>query len=544
MDFFRGGGVVELIPEHFVEPLQWFSDFLKENLKPEVAEDGQVVQRGLLLFRQGSVLQLKLEKDDFVTGAVQDVTPVKIKLDLNLPYLSECSCPGEGICRHQMAAFFQLLSHQSSVSAWAEEWRRPHHEQQRAKSLGLMRAKDLLKNTGQAMPDYENWTAALRENFDVIMKGNDELKPYLINELFSVYERRITAGAPLTKEWKSLYGLVSGVISFQKLLELSIDLQHDEKTINHHYRHLFQNILDDVEQFTDKFSVQSLPFAFDKFIDKLRHETTRLITEDASFDYERIHLFRILWSDLFKNRDWREEMINQLSEHSSPHFSITVGLIHLHLLLGNHKEARERVIACDAEITPYFFYWFDVLDTKQKEFYIVHFIGLIKDYLKGQTDYFAARQFMYKTLKAIRPYCTENDRPDLIERAYVNLLPHSFHDYQYFLLEKKEYGKWMELQTYIGFNLESVSKESLKTLQVEAPKVLLPLYHQAIQADLNGRNRAHYRQAVRKLKKLRTLYRKMKRLDEWEEYFDILLSRTKRMRAFQEECKRGKLIDA
>lgn len=535
---------MELIPERFIEPLQWFSDFLKGNLKPEAAEDGQVVQRGLLLFRQGSVLQLKLEKDEYVTGVVQDVTPVKIKLDLKLPYLSECSCPGEGICRHQMAAFFQLLSHHHSVSVWVEEWRQPLHEQKQAKSLGLIRARDLLKSTGQGTPSYENWTTSIRESFDVIMKANGTPKPYLINDLFSVYERRITMDAPLAKDWKVLYELIAGVISFQKLLELSIELQHEERTINHHYRHLFQNMLDDLEQITDKFSVQSLPFAFDEFIDKLRHETAILLTVDASFDYERVHLFRILWSNLFKKRNWREEMTAHLSKHPSSRFSIMVGSIHLYLLLGNDEKARDIVISCGADITPYFFYWFDILDTKQKEFYIVHFIGVIKDYLKGQNDYFAARQFMYKALKIIKPYCTEHERPELMERAYVNLLPHSSHDYQHFLLENKEYNKWMELQTYIGFSLETVSKESLKTLQIEAPQVLLPLYHQAIQADLAGKNRVHYRQAVRKLKKLRTLYRKLKRLDEWEEYFDILLSRTKRMRAFQEECKRGKLIDA
>ena len=95
-----------------------------------------------------------------------------------------------------------------------------------------------------------------------------------------------------------------------------------------------------------------------------------------------------------------------------------------------------------------------------------------------------------------------------------------------------------------AFNLIPISSDRIKILQNNAPEVLLPLYHQAIQADIDGKNRTYYKQAVRKLKKLRTLYKKMKRLDDWNDYFDILLTRTKRLRAFQEECKRGKLIDA
>ena len=107
-----------MIPDSFLEPLQWFSEYLIKQLKPEQPSDEQLVHKGFFLFRQGSVTELKLEKDDAVTGVVQDVTPVKVHLDLNLPYLSGCNCPNEGMCRHQMAVFFQLLSHNGSVSTW------------------------------------------------------------------------------------------------------------------------------------------------------------------------------------------------------------------------------------------------------------------------------------------------------------------------------------------------------------------------------------------------------------------------------------------
>ena len=99
------------------------------------------------------------------------------------------------------------------------------------------------------------------------------------------------------------------------------------------------------------------------------------------------------------------------------------------------------------------------------------------------------------------------------------MLPYSFHDYELHLFGQKEYEKWMELQTYVGFDFASISSDRIKTLQSEQPHVLLPLYHQAIQADIALKNRDHYRQAVRKLKKLRTLYKKMKRLDDWNVIF-------------------------
>ena len=164
---------MSLIPESYLEPLQWFSEQLKGSLVPDSEADAQVIQKGLILYRQGGVSQLKLEKDG-ISAVVQDVIKVNVRLDLNILYLSECSCPADGLCRHQLAVFFQILSHHSSVSTWMEEWRKPLHEQKTAKNLGIGRAKDLLKATGHLKPDYKAWSDAFHESFDSIIKGNGD----------------------------------------------------------------------------------------------------------------------------------------------------------------------------------------------------------------------------------------------------------------------------------------------------------------------------------------------------------------------------------
>ncbi len=60
---------------------------------------------------------------------------------------------------------------------------------------------------------------------------------------------------------------------------------------------------------------------------------------------------------------------------------------------------------------------------------------------------------------------------------------------------------------------------------------------------IQQKNRQNYKEAVRYLKKLRTIYKKLKKEEKWEVYFEQLLQKTKRLRAFQEECQRGKLIN-
>ena len=137
------------------------------------------------------------------------------------------------------------------------------------------------------------------------MRGNGDPRHYVISELFSVYIRRLKAGAPFEQEWKNLYLLIGSLVSFNKLLQLSVELGHDEDTVNRYYRHLFQDLMEDMEDLAAKFSVQSLPFAFDSFIEPLKEDSRSLLESDSFIDFERIHLFRVLWTGLFKRKGWR-----------------------------------------------------------------------------------------------------------------------------------------------------------------------------------------------------------------------------------------------
>lgn len=535
------------IPEGYLEQLQYFSDYMRESLTPDVQEDANVVQKGLHLYRQGAVTSVKLDHGK-AQAVVQDVAPVKVKLDLDLPLMSECTCPGEGHCRHIMAAFFQLLSYERSVAEWVDAWRRPLREKQAAKSWGLERAKDLLKTTGLIKPDYSQWVNTFRESFDLIMRGQGNPKPYVIADLFETYTRRLKAGAPLKQEWKNLYYLVASVVSFTKLLELSHDLGHDEETVNKHYRELFQSAVNDITILSERISVQALPFDFDDFIEQLKDETNALLTSDYMIEYDRIHLYCLLWTRLFKKKNWREEQLIGHLKNYDRGLPLTVAIIHLHYLLKNDDEAMTLIKSCNENITPYFFYWMDLL-TENKEWlrmdpYLTEFISRIRAFLVLEGDYYACRDFTRMVLQSVLPFCAETGRTELFEKALYEMLPYSFREYEDFLFEKKDFAKWMELQTYVGLKMESLSKGQIKVLQDEAPELLLPLYHQAVQLHIDVKNREHYQEAVRKLKKLRTLYKKLKRVDEWEEFLEILMVRTKRLRAFQEECKRGKLIDA
>ncbi|QCJ45369.1 SWIM zinc finger family protein [Bacillus sp. S3] len=540
------------MPAH--EVLHEFSAELRDLMNANDAEDAKLVQKGLMLYRQGLVQQLHIG-DTTVTAVVQDVTPVKVELDLNFMPLSECSCPTEVLCRHQLAVFFAAYSKVGSVADWVADWREPLREKKAVAGWGMQTAKDLVKANGVLKPDYSRWVHSFEVSFDTLLASKKYTSPYVIPELFGIYERRIHASAPVEQEWRLLYELVGLVVSFRKLAALSDQHGHDEITVKRAYLNLFQQMLDDAEDLAVKIGVQSLPFAFDEFIERLKDDAFELMTCAKGLAYERIYLYRLLWVHFFKKKEWREEELAKihaglkgLQDWESP-LPLMVAGVHLNLLVGDDERALKLVGMFQAEeITPYLVYWIEYLSGlkawRRVGPVIELFLQKVKPYLDTLGGYQSCAMFTRSALRTVATYCAESDRLDLYERALLVMLPYSFGEYEYMLFERGQFERWGELQAFVGLDFYDLPKDRLKVVEKEQPEVLLSMLHQTAQREIDQKNRASYRLAVRHLKKLRTLYKKLKRVDDWEYFLDTLLERTKRLRAFHEECRRSKLIEA
>jgi hypothetical protein len=356
------------------------------------------------------------------------------------------------------------------------------------------------------------------------------------------------------QEWRLLYELVGIVVSFKKLAILSEQAGHTEDMVRRAYLHLFHNMMDDAEDLVQKIGIQSLPFDFDEFILKLKDDAFELLTAVRGLELERVYLYRLLWTHLFKKKPWREEEVRKINERlkelhdwENP-LPPTIAGIHLNFLLGDDEPGLKMIGHIEDEvITPYLIHWIDLLSHQKAWKRVAPLIDLflqkIKGYLEELGGYHSCSSFTKTAVKAIAPYCAENGRTDLFERALTQTLPYSFADYEYLLFERGQFERWGELQAYVGLNYYDLPKERLKMVEKEKPEVLLGMLHQLAQREIEQKNRQSYKLAVRHLKKLRTLYKKMKRPDDWEYFFDTLLDKTKRLRAFHEECKRSKLIE-
>lgn len=535
-----------MLLEKYLEPVNFCAENLMDLLDANDPQMKKIVEKGLLLYRQSFVYQVKFS-NELVTGMIQDVTPVRATLDLDYVQQSSCTCHAEGFCRHQLALFFYLLAQVGKVSTWLENWRKPIENAEMLKNLGIMRASDLLKEKEDKEPNYTDWIETFEKSFQSLIETN-HTKPYMIAETYYIYIRKIKAATPLQTEWKLLYLVIAHVFTFKQLLILSKKLDHNTQTINRYYRHLFHDLMNSIEDNLYKLSNFTFPFAFDNFLISLKDDIRTILTIQPILAFECIQLYRLMWTDLFATKRWRQDELAQLSASSKPSFSEKIAIIHLEILLQKDENALKIIQSLDTQVTSYMLYWIDYLSSrkawKRMDLYIPAFIQELKDYICTDDDDDYCYEFTQMAIRAILPYCLAMNKEDLLEKAYIHTLPYSYRKYEDFLYEKKQFDKWMDLFTMMGYGLDHLHKEQIKTLQEYDQSLLLSLYHRSIQEHIEGKNREHYRIAVRQLKKLRTLYKKLKKQTEFEQFLLVILERTKRLRAFHEECRKGKLIHA
>lgn len=126
--------------------------------------------------------------------------------------------------------------------------------------------------------------------------------------------------------------------------------------------------------------------------------------------------------------------------------------------------------------------------------------------------------------------------------ALEKLLPVGGRIYEEKLLSYGKWQLWMDYQLSAGNDPANYKVTELQPLENNAPEMLLPFYHQAVERHMANKNRQGYKAAVKLLKRLAKLYKKMKQEPRWNEFIERFASRNSRLRALQEELRKGKLI--
>jgi hypothetical protein len=124
----------------------------------------------------------------------------------------------------------------------------------------------------------------------------------------------------------------------------------------------------------------------------------------------------------------------------------------------------------------------------------------------------------------------------------IQALPYTNAIYEEKLLRYAKWQQWIDYQLSTSSEPLEYRVSVLAPIEKHAPELLLPFFHQAAERYVLLKNRDGYKAAVKLLKRLAKLYKKMKDEERWETYITAFASRNSRLRALQEELRRGKLI--
>ncbi|MDQ0218464.1 hypothetical protein ELQ35_03695 [Peribacillus cavernae] len=533
--------------------LIFFSEQLNKMLDPNVKEELESVQKGLMLYRQELVYQ-KHETEKRITATVQDVVPVQVELDLLAVAFSTCGCKEDFFCRHRMAVFFSSYADVASVIEWVQNWRKKRPVVETPPPIML--ANDLLKAKTNTVleKDYSAWKTFFTSAYEEVIEANLHLPPYLVNEKIRLYLQKVRSKSPLEREWKNLYSFVADFTSLLLTMRMIREDKMKSEVIRF-FHSLANDLAEELHTSVQHLSRQARPFAFDPFLEGIREDVTDLLDGMDVLKYEKIDVYRAIWSFLLTNPVWRRHELERVQEklasatlQPAEESSYQIADIHLLILTNHDGEAAALLNRLDINVIPYLFYWLKMFSDHDMDNRAAPYIDFlnrkVRSFLKDLSSYYQASDFVRTFSGPVGRYCYKMNRMDVLERFYRECMPYSYWNYANFLFEQEQYKKWVEMHIYTDISIDVIGTENLKRVAAQDPALVLPLYYHAVQQTISLKNRSAYKQAVRYLKKMRTLYKKMKKEDVFLEYMKYVTESTKRLRAFQEELQRGKLIDA
>jgi hypothetical protein len=520
-----------------------YAEVLKKKYSFNHEADRTLIKKGLNLYRQGSVYNVQFS-DQRVHGRVQDVIPVDVTLDLESTDDASCSCPSPDFCRHKMALFFSIYASVARIGALLDEWKEDVIPISLDALPTLRTAKDLHKPYEEL--SLISWQSFFKREYEMFLNQYSERDRHFFSNLYFHFFQSVIGKSPKVSETKRLFSIHAGIFTLNKMIEM-IDkqqIQHFqfESLVSQHIHNVVDDVLDDIFHLR----AISLPFSLDTILYESIDSVRETLLRDGYFLFNRFSIYRALWSVLFNRKKWIEEEEELLATTDSDgHDGNLLALVHLAFLQRRDQEAINYLSRLDSSYVTYSFWWIHVLsnnqDWKRARHWIDYSARLIDSYIQSLTSYEACRHFTRSFLSEVAEYCEANN-PELYIEMMKKLLPYSFVELDHHLLHIQDFKAWVDLQILVGYNASDCDRHTLKLIEENEREALLPFYHHAVMNALEQKNRSSYKQAVKYLRKLRTSYRQINQLDVWEIYIEKLALTHKRLRAFQEELVRAKLV--
>lgn len=260
--------------------------------------------------------------------------------------------------------------------------------------------------------------------------------------------------------------------------------------------------------------------------------------------------FQISWSLLYMDQAWVTKYEKQLIEEKEGGKTsqmLELALVHFAFASGNDDLAFERLSQSEKKVEMvHYLVWMKLLVDKQEwDRLLLWLLDLKPNFLEGVGTYYYhsdSREFFHEYLSYFWKYAQHTGDEEQYEDMLIEFLPITFYEYGEYLMVIGEHERWVELQVIMGYSPELIQRKDLKEVVSFQKETVLPIYHQTIDRLINERTRKSYQSAIKHLKTLRSLYFDLGEEERFSQYIDKIAAVYGRLRAFQEELRKGKFI--
>ncbi|MBJ7984660.1 SWIM zinc finger family protein [Bacillus cereus] len=516
-----------------------------QGLDPQQVADQEHVATARHLYRSGVVYNVDFDGYTLSGTVNAEGSVYSVHIPIRNVTESYCDCFAPTQCQHMLAV---LLSAASSFGQVGDVL--TLFKNNTKPSLPPIRtARQVLQSSAFEEMDYKSWQTYFENEYESFKKEQARLtykQMYFLMSLFTDFYTKLERKAPRIVAIHELFKLHAALYCFQKLLEEIQEFEANKLYSYHQPVNVVRLFVDKVESTVRDLKTEEIPEESKPIL----QETARLIHEaffsTDAYTQERFFIYRHVWGELLRTEEQLQEEEKRIDTKINP---LSKALASSHLLFLNNEDlsAMELLKKQPASVVSLYFYWLEELLSAMQwdraKSWLSFTYKQVKETITEQENTVFIQDIVRLFVMMYETYATHTNEQAGLEMILQELLPYSFTNYEQYVLAKKQYHAWTELQLLYGFEVIELLKEPLKDIEKEAPEAALPLYHHAAMEAIEERNRKSYKRAVRYLKKLRMLYKRLKRTDEWDSFIIHIANLHSRLRALQEELRRGKLID-
>lgn len=516
-----------------------------QGLDPQQAADQEHVANARHLYRSGVVYNVDFDGYTLSGTVETDSNIYSVHIPIRNVSNSYCDCFAPTQCEHMLAVLLSAASSFGKVGDVLKLFKNKTKPSQ----TPIRTARQLLQSSSFAERDYTSWYSYFDSEYETFKKEQARLtykQMYFLMSIFTDFYMKLERKAPRVVAIHELYKLHGALYSFQKLLAEVKEFETKKIYSYHQPINVIHLFVDKVESIVRDFKSEPAPAECEPILQETARLVHTMFFSADSYTQERFFIYRHIWGELLTENLLLEEEKKRIDTKMQP-LSKALASSHLLFLKRNDEGAMERLEKQPAFVVSLYFDWLEeLLSTMQwdrAKNWLSFTYKQVKKTIQDQADTIFVEDIVRLFVMMYETYATQMNEQAGLEMILQDLLPYSFANYEQYALAKKQYHTWTELHLLHGLEAIEVLKEPLKEIEKEAPEAALPLYHLATVQAIEERNRKSYRRAVRYLKKLRMLYKRLKRTDEWNAFIIQIANLHSRLRALQEELRKGKLID-